>query len=224
MGGAILGPAKCIVHPRINLEAIACQLDGRAEQLRPSQLAMRGMGLRGERDIARHAHTQAAADRLHEWRRIALLVEEPVGRCTCRRRLASIECRDIAIGLAPHQEAATADAGTLWLDHRECQHYSDRCIGGAATLGEDRLARFLRARIGGAHRSCGHGGDRVLRRGCGIGRAPGEGERCERGYVDVSHGRRRYAVPTASAIEEKPSRFIRRSNPRVIARGRPGPS
>ncbi len=181
-------------------ESVARQCDGGFEEVGPGKLAMCFVRFRSQRDIARNADTQPALHRIAKRGQLAILVEKPVGRCTCRSRLAAVISRDIAIRLAPHEEAAAADARALRFDHRQCQHHGNRRIRGRATLRQYSLARLLGTRVGSADSSpdgigfCLDSG--ILQR-----RAPGKGEaRATRQRGNLQHGTRaiRFRPPRQS--------------------------
>ena len=205
------------------------------EQGLPRQLAVFRVSLGGEAEVARHPDAAPAGDRLRHAQRLAV-DEEPFGIGGERCGLAPVDGRHCARGVAQHEEPAAADARAFGLDHGQRQHRRDRRVGRAAALAQHRRSGLGGARIGGADdparagqrriELADRGGSPWSRRGDD--RAGGERERPERdeqrSYQAGKHRGRGYALPTAWAIAEKPSRRMSLSKPRLIARGRPGPA
>ena len=126
------------------------------------------------------------------------------------------------------EEAAAANARALRFNHRQREHDGNRGIGGAASLAQDFGPRFGGARVGcadDAGSGLKFGLNQPHLRQLALGRRAASQHEGGDEEIDhtCGHGAGAYSLPTASAMQAKPSRCIRRSSPVVIARAIPGP-
>ena len=102
------------------------------------------------RDGSGHAGRASAGDGVRVRKRLAVFVQEHVGRCARRGGLASVECRDRAgLRVVIEQEGAATEARTLRLDQPQCGLHGDRGIGGTATGAQHLEPGLDRDRIRG---------------------------------------------------------------------------
>ena len=143
-----------VMQPRGDREALLRELDRRAEQSRPGQLAVALVRQRHHPQVAGHPDAAPARQGRHERERLAVCAVEPF-RVGCRGRgLAPVEPGDrVGRGVVVEHEAAPADPAILRLDDIEREHRRDRGVGRAATLAQDLGPGGGRARVGGADHS-----------------------------------------------------------------------
>src|SRR3546814_3221395 len=99
-------------------------------------------------EIAWNADRQAAGDDVHETARLAVRVEEAVGRRRGGRCFAAIDRRDLAaLRVVIDEEAPAPDAARLRLDQRQNQHHRHFGIGRRAALHQYLAPGFGCARI-----------------------------------------------------------------------------
>ena len=106
------------VQSRAHGKALLGQCDGRLQQARPGQSAMRAVGVFEHPHRAGHAHRAAAGDGLAQRHGLAITAQEEVFTRSRGRRLAAVPGLHLRAVPVQH-EGATADAAALRLHQRE---------------------------------------------------------------------------------------------------------
>ena len=131
-------------------ETFAGKRDGGLKQFRPRQLAVLVVGelQRGER--AGHADRKTARHRRVARQRLAVRIEEELGRGGGGRGLAAVDaCELLGAGVPIENVAAAADARGLRLDQIEHHLRGDARVDRAAAFAQDGEPGFGRQRMGG---------------------------------------------------------------------------
>ena len=140
------------MQPRGHRETRFRERDRRLEQARPRQLAVAFVRSLEQRDNTRDTDRSPADDRVAEFHRLAVGVEESLRPCRRRRGLAPVVGKQPVVARIVNQhERAAADARRLRLDQREHELHRNRRVDRAAAGGEHAIAGVDRERIRRGH-------------------------------------------------------------------------
>ena len=155
-----IGPARARLSPRrgdeagqarADLEAVARQSFGVAEQGAPRQPTVRRLGHGQHGHRPRRPGRPSAQHRVAEVQRLAVL-EEQLGRRRRRRGLAAVIAGDLAAaGVEHHHEGAAAEPRGLRLHQPQHRLHRHRRIDRRAAVAQHLQSRLDRQRIGGGH-------------------------------------------------------------------------
>ena len=116
---------------RTGLEAVARQCDGLIQKVGPRPSSVLQVSLPEQSHCSRNADGLQAAGGLQPRQRFPFCIQKIAGTTALRRCFTAVEYLQLPqLGIPVQQEATTAEAGTLRLDHRKNRLSGHKSING----------------------------------------------------------------------------------------------